>query len=41
MKQEEDKSVLVKTPARFSAHFLAGIEEPYTVHATGSSEAPA
>ena len=27
---EEDQSILVETLARFSAHFLAGIEEPFT-----------
>ena len=26
--------------ARFSARFLAGTEEPFTIHATASREAP-
>ena len=38
---EETQSILVKTLARFSARFLAGIEEPFTIHATASWEAPA
>ena len=37
---EEDQSGLVEALARFSACFLAGIQEPFTVHATASREAP-
>ena len=37
---EEDQSILVETLARFSAHSLAGIQEPFTVHAATSREPP-
>ena len=33
---EEDQNILVETSAKFSARFLAGIEEPFTVSATTS-----
>ena len=33
---EEDQRILVKMPASLSAHLLAGIEEPFSIHATAS-----
>ena len=32
LRPEEDLSILFKALERFSVHFLAGIEEPFTAH---------
>ncbi len=36
LRPEEDQNILAETLARFSARFLAGIEEPFTIHATAN-----